>query len=51
MSLVEILEAIADFNGQITINQLIGSGLDLDYFEDMSCEEIHDALSDCFEQE
>lgn len=51
MSFEEILEMIRDFNGQITISQLLNSGVDLDDFENLGYEEICERLEQKFERD
>lgn len=51
MSFTEILEIIRDFHSQLDVSELLNSGLDLDKFENMSWEEIHNELSEHFESE
>lgn len=50
-SLEEILEIIRDFNGEITISQLLKYNIELDTFEELSYEEIHEKLEEYFEKD
>lgn len=51
MSFEEILEMIRDFNGEISINELLNSGVDLDDFENLGYEEICKRLEQKFERD